>query len=57
MARKDTFNALQKRGVEAAIADKLLQGYTSISDIASASPADLVNLGLTEEQADRKSVV
>jgi DNA-directed RNA polymerase subunit A" len=51
MARKDTFNALQKRGVEAAIADKLLQGYTSISDIASASPADLVNLGLTEEQA------
>lgn len=51
MARKDTFNALQRRGVEAAVADKLLQGYTSITDIAAASPSDLVSLGLTEEQA------
>ncbi len=51
MARKDTFNALQKRGVEAAVADKLLQKFTSIADIASASAADLVSLGLTEEQA------
>lgn len=51
MARKDTFNALQKRGIDAAVADKLLQGYTSITDIASASSSELVNLGLTEEQA------
>ena len=51
MARKDTFNALQKRGIDAAVADKLLQGYTSITNIASASPADLLSLGLTEEQA------
>jgi DNA-directed RNA polymerase subunit A" len=51
MARKDTFNALQKRGIDAAVADKLLQGYTSITDIASASQADLLSLGLTEEQA------
>ncbi|MDW5564003.1 MAG: DNA-directed RNA polymerase subunit A'' [Methanomassiliicoccus sp.] len=50
MARKDTFNALQKRGIDAAVADKLLQGYTSITDIASASSADLLSLGLTEEQ-------
>jgi DNA-directed RNA polymerase subunit A" len=51
MARKDTFNALQKRGIDAAVADKLLQGYTSITDIASASQADLLSLSLTEEQA------
>ena len=51
MARKDTFNALLRRNIEAAIADKLLQGYNSISDIASASPADLMSLGLSEDQA------
>ena len=40
MARKDTFNALQKRGVDAAVADKLLQKFTSITDIASSSAAE-----------------
>ncbi|MBI0583819.1 MAG: DNA-directed RNA polymerase subunit A'' [Methanomassiliicoccus sp.] len=50
MARKDTFNALQRRGIEAAVADKILEGYTSITDVAAASAADLTALGLTDEQ-------
>lgn len=51
MARKDTFNALVKRGVDEAVADKLLQKYSSIADIAAATAADMVELGITEAQA------
>ena len=51
MARKDTFKALLRRGIDEATADKLLQGYSSITDIAAASAADMVALGLTEAQA------
>ncbi len=51
MARKDTFKALVRRGLDEATADKLLQGYSSITDIAAASAADMVALGLTEAQA------
>lgn len=51
MARKDTFKALLRRGIDEATADKLLQGYTSITDIAAAEPAQLVASGLTEAQA------
>jgi DNA-directed RNA polymerase subunit A" len=51
MARKDTLKALTKRGVDEAVADVLLQKYSSIGDIAGASQADLIAAGLTDAQA------
>jgi DNA-directed RNA polymerase subunit A" len=50
MARKDAFKALQRRGVDDAVADMLLQGYTSITDVMVASASDLTALGLNEAQ-------
>jgi DNA-directed RNA polymerase subunit A" len=50
MARKDAFKALQRRGIDDAVADMLLQGYTSITDVMAASASDLTALGLNQDQ-------
>lgn len=51
MARKDTQNALRKRGVPDPTIDLLLTKYASLGDVASAEPADLAALGLSEDEA------
>lgn len=51
MARKDTQSALRKRGISDLMIDRLLTTYSSLGDIAGAVPADLVAVGLTEEEA------
>ncbi len=51
MALKDTQNALRRRGLPDATIDLLLSRYTSLGSIAEASTSDLVELGLTEEDA------
>ncbi len=51
MARKDTQNALRRRGIPDATIDLLLSQHTSLSSIAESAPGDLVGLGLTDEEA------
>jgi len=51
MARKDTQNALRKRGISEPTIDLLLTKYTSLGDIAAAEPADLEALGLSADEA------
>ncbi len=51
MARKDTMNALQKRGLSDAVIEKLLVKYSSISAVSSAGTVELQSLGLSETEA------
>ncbi len=51
MARKDTMNALRKRGISDPVIDKLLTKYNTLSEIAGSSTTELMGLGLTEEEA------
>ena len=51
MARKDTLKALITREISEETAALLLTKYTSLTAIANAEVADLVNLGLMEEEA------
>jgi len=51
MARKDTINALLKRNISEETANLLLTKYSTLGDISHAPEADLVELGLTEDEA------
>ena len=51
MARKDTIKALTSRGISEETTALLLTKYTSLTAIANAGEAELVNLGLMEEEA------
>ena len=51
MARKDTMNALQKRGLSDAVIEKLLVKYSSMSAVSSAGTVELQSLGLSETEA------
>ena len=51
MARKDTQNALRRRGVSDAVIEKLLSSYSTIGDVSAASVEELINAGLTSEEA------
>jgi DNA-directed RNA polymerase subunit A" len=51
MARKDTMNALRKRGIPNSVVDKLLTKYNTIGEVASAGTTELMGLGLTEGEA------
>ena len=56
MARKDTQNALRRRGVSDAVIEKLLSSYSTIGDVSAASVEELINAGLTSEEAADVSV-
>jgi DNA-directed RNA polymerase subunit A" len=51
MARKDTLNALVKRGLSEVEADQLLHKFNSVGEVESASVEQLVEAGLSEEKA------
>ncbi|MDD2626795.1 MAG: DNA-directed RNA polymerase subunit A'' [Candidatus Methanomethylophilus sp.] len=51
MAKKDTINALVKRGVSEEVANLLLKKYTTLSAISTAGANALTELGLTAEEA------
>lgn len=51
MARKDTQNALRRRGVGDLVIEKLLSKYSTIGDVSAASVEELINAGLTSEEA------
>ena len=51
MARKDTMKALINRDVSEETAALLLTKYSSLSAISNAGEAELVELGLMEEEA------
>ncbi|NLU45394.1 MAG: DNA-directed RNA polymerase subunit A'' [Euryarchaeota archaeon] len=51
MARKDTLNALINRDISEEVSNLLLTKYNTLGAIGAASPEDLVELGLTEEEA------
>ncbi|WP_400260242.1 DNA-directed RNA polymerase subunit A'' [Candidatus Methanomassiliicoccus intestinalis] len=51
MARKDTQNALRRRGVSDLLIEKLLSTYSTIGDVSAASVEELINAGLTSEEA------
>ena len=51
MAKKDTMNALIKRGIDQEVAEKLLTKYSTLSAISSADIDELTALGITEEEA------
>ncbi|NLI74211.1 MAG: DNA-directed RNA polymerase subunit A'' [Euryarchaeota archaeon] len=51
MARKDTQNALRRRGISDPTIDLLLSQYRRLADIAEAPVEDLVKLGLDEDKA------
>jgi len=55
MAAKDTTKALLNRGISEETAALLQKKYTKLADIARAEEAELVELGLTEDEA--KSVL
>ena len=55
MAKKDTMNALAKRGISEETSTLLLTKYSTLSDISRATEEELVELGLVEEEA--KSVL
>jgi len=55
MAKKDTMNALLKRSISEETATLLLTKYSTLSDISRAEESELVELGMTEEEA--KSVL
>ncbi|NLK26295.1 MAG: DNA-directed RNA polymerase subunit A'' [Euryarchaeota archaeon] len=52
MARKDTQNALRRRGISDATIDILLSKYRNLKSIGEAEPADLVALGLSNDEAE-----
>jgi len=52
MARKDTVNALRRRGIEEEAIKKLLSKFNTLGDIASASVDDLTSLGFSVEEAE-----
>jgi len=51
LARKDTLGALLSRDVSEEVAELLLTKYQSLSDMSTAPLEELVDLGLTEEEA------
>ena len=51
MAGKDTKNALLKRGIDEETVNKLQEKYESMKAITEATPAEIMELGFTEEQA------
>ncbi|NYT11698.1 MAG: DNA-directed RNA polymerase subunit A'' [Methanomassiliicoccales archaeon] len=51
MARKDTINALMRRGLEEGEIEVLMSEFSTLGDIASAEIDKLVSMGLSEEQA------
>ncbi len=51
MAKKDTMRALENRGVSTESAALLLTRYNTLSAISAAGEAELVDLGLSEEEA------
>jgi len=51
MAKKDTMNALAKRGISEETSTLLLTKYNTLSDVGRAAEEDLIELGLTEEEA------
>ncbi len=51
MAKKDTLNALQKRGISEETATLLLTKYTTLDSIRHAEEGELQELGLNEEEA------
>ena len=55
MAKKDTMNALLKRNISEESATLLLTKFSTLSDISRADESELVELGMTEEEA--KSVL
>ena len=55
MAKKDTMNALLKRNISEESATLLLTKFNTLSDISRADESELVELGMTEEEA--KSVL
>ncbi len=55
MAKKDTMNALIKRNISEESATLLLTKFNTLSDISRADESELVELGMTEEEA--KSVL
>ena len=52
MARKDTMNALLKKGISEETATLLLTEYRTLTDISHAGTSNLVELGMTEEEAE-----
>ncbi|MDR0522969.1 MAG: DNA-directed RNA polymerase subunit A'' [Candidatus Methanoplasma sp.] len=52
MAKKDTMKALANRDVSEEVQALLLKKFASIGSIAAATAAELVELGLTEEEAE-----
>jgi hypothetical protein len=52
MAKKDTLNALVKRGVDPADAAALVASYNSLSAIGEASVEDIVAAGVPEDRAE-----
>jgi DNA-directed RNA polymerase subunit A" len=51
MARKDTINALKRRGLEEDTIDRLMKEFNVLGDISSAEPEKLVSMGFGEEEA------
>jgi len=51
MAKKDTMNALLKRGIGENTAEILLTKYSTLGAISDAGVEELVSLGITEEEA------
>jgi DNA-directed RNA polymerase subunit A" len=51
MAKKDTMNALLKRGIDENIAETLLTKYSTLGAINDAGVEELVSLGISEEEA------
>jgi DNA-directed RNA polymerase subunit A" len=52
MAKKDTLKALMNREVSEEVANLLLTKYNTLSAISAAGTEELVELGLTEEEAE-----
>ncbi|MDR0309823.1 MAG: DNA-directed RNA polymerase subunit A'' [Candidatus Methanoplasma sp.] len=52
MAKKDTLKALVSRDISEEVAGLLLTKYSTLSMVSAASAEDLVDLGLTEEEAE-----
>jgi hypothetical protein len=52
MAKKDTLNALVKRGVEQADAVALVSSFNTLGAIGEASIEDIVALGIPEDRAE-----
>ncbi|HUV24798.1 MAG TPA: DNA-directed RNA polymerase subunit A'' [Methanomassiliicoccales archaeon] len=51
MARKDTINALKRRGLEEEEINVLMSEFSTLGEIASAETEKLVSIGLSQEQA------